>query len=326
MFRFLLSLLICSLSFASASADAWSDALFPERVKDFGSVPKGPALQHTFLLKNQSNQTVKLNGLRVSCGCVKAIAKQSIVPPGGSAAIEATMDTTRFDGAKSVTIYVQFEEPRRTEVSLWVRANSRDDVSILPNRLEFGRVKKGSSPTATATITFRGDRRAKILQVQCASNYIKPTVQEVNRGRSEVTYTLTAQLRSDTPVGKWFTDVWLSTSFDTMPRIRVPLIVEIESPLSITPSELALGEVKKDSELERKVILRGVKPYKVIGVRGADESITLLDSTSESRPIHILTIRVNTSTVGEKKWNLSIVTDLDGNEIPLPITTTVLAN
>ena len=40
------------------------------------------------------------------------------------------MDTTRFLGVKSVTIYVQFDQPNYQEVRLWVRANGRDDVMM----------------------------------------------------------------------------------------------------------------------------------------------------------------------------------------------------
>ena len=44
---------------------------------------------------------------------------------------------------------------------------------------------------------------------------------------TEVVYQLTATLRGDTPVGRWYTDVWLKTNVSSMEQLRVPLTVEI---------------------------------------------------------------------------------------------------
>src|SRR5260221_13333619 len=94
---------------ASASAGTWADSLFEELSKDFGSVPRGPTLTHPFRLTNNTGKPLHISGVRVSCGCVSASAAQENVAPGESTTINAQMDTRRFHGAKSVTIYVNFD-------------------------------------------------------------------------------------------------------------------------------------------------------------------------------------------------------------------------
>src|SRR6185437_10733620 len=187
----------------------------------------------------------------------------------------AQMDTTRFTGLKSVTIYVQFSQPAFEEVRLWVQANGRNDFTVTPDTLAFGQLKRGGTPGVSVLLAFYGNNETAVTEVKCESNYIRPKVQVVRRQESEVTYQLTAQLRADAPAGKWFTDVWLKTNNPEMAQIRVPLTVEIESALSINPETVALGAVKAQTESERRVIVRGVKPFKITKGLGTHEQLVV---------------------------------------------------
>src|SRR3954451_24213188 len=104
--------LVAALSAAeSASASTWAQGLFDETSKDFGSVPRGPLLTHHFRVVNRTKQAVNVSSVRVSCGCVTATAMKTYLAPGEETTIYATMDTTRFTGPKSVTVFVQFDSP-----------------------------------------------------------------------------------------------------------------------------------------------------------------------------------------------------------------------
>jgi hypothetical protein len=243
---------------------------------------------------------------------VTATSERSFLQPGEETFILARMDSTRFIGVKSVTIFVHFDQPRNDEVRLWVRANGRDDVMLTPETLAFGQVKRGSTPTATVRVTFQGNGGLRILEAQAESNYIQPAVRELSRTPNEAAYEVTARLRSDTPVGRWFTDVWLALDNQTIPRVRVPLTVEIESPLSVSPPQVSLGDVKVGVEVERRVIVRGVKPFRVTGIKGTDALISVRDSADASKPVHVLTIHYKATTAGDFNRALEVLTDLDG--------------
>ena len=133
-----------------ASAGSWADSLFEELGKDFGSVPRGPVLTHPFHLTNTTKNVVTIGNVRVSCGCTTVVALKSRLNPGESTTVVAHMDSGRFVGSRTVTIFVRFDEPQFEEVRLWVRAYSRDDLFVSPDTLAFGKIKQGSSPTATA--------------------------------------------------------------------------------------------------------------------------------------------------------------------------------
>jgi hypothetical protein len=299
MFRTTLVLVLGLCTSSAASAASWADGMFEELSKDFGSVPRGPTLSHPFRLTNNTSSPVHIAGLRVSCGCTSATALRADLAPGESTTIVAQMDTRKFAGVKAVTIFVQFDQPRWEEVRLWVQANSRDDMLITPDSLAFGNVRRGARAVATVDISFLGYGQWQITDARCDSNYVLTTVQELQRADSEVSYRLTARVRADTPVGRWYTDVWVTTNNPAMPRVRVPLTVEVEAPLTLSPAGVVLGQVKAGAAAERKVILRGAKPFRVTRVLGTDDLLAVRDSTTESKAVHVLTVTVHTPRAGE---------------------------
>jgi hypothetical protein len=224
-----------------------------------------------------------------------------------------------------VTIFVQFDRPAVEEVRLWVQANGRNDFNVTPDTLALGQVKRGGTPAATAAVTFYGLGDVKITDVKSESNYIQATVKEVRRQDTEVAYQVTAKMRGDTPVGKWYTDLWVKTNNAALPQIRVPLTVEIESPLSVSPDAVALGEVKVQAEGERRVIVRGVKPFRITKVQGTDDELSVRDSIVESKPIHVLTVKLKPAKPGELNRTVRIVTDLpEDGEIDLHVSAQVM--
>lgn len=311
MFRYSI-VLFAGLAAASTASASWADSMFDGLSRDFGSVPRGPVVSHPFRFVNNTGRPVHISNVRVSCGCTSARALHEWVRPGQESAILAEMDTRRFFGTKNVTIYVTFDQPHFEEVRLWVQANSRDDVSINPDTLAFGRIKHGTSPTASTTVSLLGDQSWQIQSATCESNYIQPAVKVARQEAGEVTYQISARLRPDAPPGRWYTDVWLATNNPSMPRVRVPLTVEIEAAVTVSPSAVALGKVKVGGEAERKVIVRGVQPFRIKQVVGTDSQLKVRDSTNESKKVHILTITLRPNQPGDLNRTLRVVTDLQG--------------
>lgn len=310
MFRYTFILLIGLSTAGTAAAGSWADGLFDELTRDFGTVPRGPTLSHPFRVTNKTSAPIHIASVRVSCGCVTASAMQNLLQPGESGAVFAQMDTRRFNGPKTVTIYVQFDQPQFEEVHLVVQANSRDDVTITPESLAFGQTKRGAAASASVNLSFLGSDLYRITEVRSESNYVQPAVKEVRREGNEVAYQLTAKLRPDVPVGKWYTDVWVTTNNPATPRIRVPLTVEVESSLSVSPTTATLGQVKAGGQVERKIIVRGTKPFRITMVKGGDGQLSVQDLPKEAKTVHVLTLNFKPSKMGEHTWNLHVLTDM----------------
>src|SRR5262249_703215 len=85
---------------------------------------------------------------------------------------------------------------------------------------------------------------------------------------------------------------------------------EIEAALTISPTQLNLGQIVVKGEVERKVIVRGAKPFKITEVKGVDEALSVNDSTTDSKPIHVLTVKLKGAQPGHINRKLQIITDL----------------
>jgi hypothetical protein len=299
---------------------AGPESLFDELSKDFGAVPRGPVLTHYFHLTNTTGRTVKLGQVRVSCGCVSATVMQTELQAGQSTVLLAQMDTRRFSGFRSVTIYVPIEQPFQTEVRLTVSANARDDVAVTPESFSLGQVPRGKGGQSTVKVAVHGDPNFQITGATSESNYVQPAVKEVQRTATEVSYSVTATLRAEVPSGKWYTDVWLATNNAGSPKIRVPLVVEVEAAVMATPAVVQWDQpVAVGNKVERRVIVKGSQPFRILDVKGTDEQLSINAAEDGAKPVHILTFTIRPLTTGEFKRTLTIVTDLpEDGQLQIP--------
>jgi hypothetical protein len=294
-----------------ALAGTWGEGLFDELNKDFGSVPHGQVLTHSFVIKNTTGQTLTISGVRPSCMvCTSAYAVKSQLAPGEETTLSVRMDSGKFFGVKTVWIYVTLSGSQYEEVKLWIQANSRDDINLTPDTIAFGLIHRGDGPSKSISITFFGNVPSDITEVQAESNYVQPKIGPARRNGSEVTYELTVKLRPDTPVGKWFTDVWVKTSNPSLPKVRVPLTVSIDPAITVNTTILTLGEVKVGQSVERKLVVRGVKPFKITDIKGTDGVIEVKNNSTESREQHVLTVRLKGDKPGAIDRALKVITDI----------------
>jgi hypothetical protein len=288
-----------------------ADGFFEELTRDFGSVPRGQVVSHPFRVVNNTKEVVRITDVHPSCGrCSSARALQTTLQPGQETAIIATMDTNQFIGMKHITVFVTFDKPRNEQVRLWIQANSREDIVFSPDNIAFGAVKRGAEPESKITITFLGGADTKITEIKSDSNYVPTSMKEVKRTATEISYEITAKVRKDTPAGKWYTDVWLKTNNAAVPKLRVPVTVEVEAPLSVSPNSVTLGQVKAGTESDRKVIIRGVRPFSIKGIMGTDKQLQVRAASSESKTVHVLTVTLNPMEPGDLSRRITVQTDL----------------
>jgi hypothetical protein len=221
---------------STASADTWADKLFDDLAHDFGATPHGPLRTHTFTITNTTSKPVHIASVRVSCGCLSTALQRTDLAPGQEAALVVNMDTRRFHGHWAKVVYVRFDQPESAEVKLTVGATSRDDITFAPNALAFGKVAAGNAAKASVTVTV-GDANCNIGDVKCDSAFVQPQVSVLSRDAATTTFQITGQLRPNVPAGSWYSTIWLTTNNATMPRLSIPVTVEVTA--SAAPSKAA---------------------------------------------------------------------------------------
>ena len=297
---------------AQPVAQSVAQSVFEESSKDFGSVPRGTTLTHNFTLNNPTKTVLRVAGVRTSCTtCMSAAVGQVEVPPGESTVLAVTVDTRKFSGARTFTCHVQFDKPTFMEAQVLILANSRDDITLTPGQLAFGKVKKGSGPSAAVSIEHHGTAGWQITGVQNENGFLLAQLKETSRAGKHVIYQLSVKLREDIPVGVWHADVWLKTNDAATPRIRVPLSVEVEGLLTATPAEVVLGRVKPGGKVERKVVIRSAVPFKVTKVAGTDDHFVIRPDNDETKTVHVLSVSFAAGAEpGELARRIEVETDL----------------
>lgn len=306
--------LILSIAFFLAcggvQASNWAENMFVELNKDFGAVPRGPILVHKFQVKNNTSETVHISGVRVSCGCVSASVLKNQILPNEETSVIANMDSTRFSGSKSVTVYVTFDKPRFEEVRLLVQAYGRNDYAVFPENFNFNEIQRGKTAESKITLRFYGYPNIEMVESKTESNYLKVKSSLVKREGNDVVYEATAIVREDIPVGKWFSDIFFKTNVSSIPIVRVPVNIQVESMLTVSPSTLSMGKVKMGDSSDRKIVVRGSQPFKILGVEGLDDNWAVKDLPKEKKDVHVVTFNFKANKEGDLRHKLVIKTDI----------------
>jgi hypothetical protein len=302
---------------APAQSDNWANKLFtfkggPQALHhDFGNVPYGSMLHHNFPIYNPWAIPVEITEIRVSCGCVTARASKNILQPRETAYIEANMDTLRFKRPESrtVSIHVSVGPQYISTATVQVSANARGDVVLQPGQISFGVVAAGQAAAKSVDVEYAGVLDWRINEVVKNDAPVEVVAEEWYRQPGKVGYHLRVTLKPDAPPGPLTKELLLRTNDPASPLVPVLVEATIQASLTVVPSALSLGNAKVGETVSKRVIVRGNEPFKIIGVEGAGDVISV-DLPDKADVQQILTIKYQPKSAGEMHQQLKIKTDL----------------
>ena len=188
-------------------------------------------------IANKTDKTVKVQSLRVSCGCTVASMPTAVIPPGQSTVLTAQMDTRRFLGPKTVTIYLTVGPQFTSTATLKVSANARADVVFNPGQVNFGAVARGQTPTQMIDVEYAGALRWEVKEVVKSEAPYTVAVKELYRRPGQVGYRLSVTMKATAPVGTLKHDVYLKTNDPSSPLVAI--LVEAHVQLDFLPGDHA---------------------------------------------------------------------------------------
>lgn len=294
------------------TAGAAATDLFEEKIKDFGVSPRGPVLTHYFRFTNNTSNTLTIGQPRVSCGCTSAVSLQTTLEPGKTGAIVAYMDTRRIptpNTLKSVIIYVPIYSTHWEEAVLRVQTITRDDLVFSPDTITFGNVRKGQSATASIRVSFMSDPNWQITEVTSTGAYVRAEARLVARQGSQVTYEILATLDPECPVGNWISDLYLSTSNSAVARLRIPVTVNVVKPVAVSTEQVQLGDIPLGNHVEHRVIIQSAQPFRILDVKGIDQSVLVQSKADEPKAVHVLTLSATPGVLGSFTRTIELLTD-----------------
>jgi len=286
----------------------WAEKMFTKgRTHDFGTVPRGAQLTHSFEITNPYAVEMQITEVKSGCGCVTARAVKTVLQPRESTSIEVRMDGTRFVGPKTVGIRVTVGPRYISSAELRVSANGRTDVVFNPGQVSFGNVTAGETPTKTVMMEYAGTLDWKVTEVVAKDFPYDVAVKEAYRRPGQVGYELSVTLKKSAAVGPLRHELLVKTNDPATPT--VPLLVEgqVVSSLSVQPGSLSLGVMKVGEPLIRRVLVRGASPFRITEVKaeGVEVEGGLADKQANT---HFLTLKVRATAAGAFRRQVQIKT------------------
>jgi hypothetical protein len=307
-----------SAAVAGAQTPSWADKLFQGNiVKDFGVVPHGAQLTYRFPLKNIYAVPLEITNVRVTCTCVTATPSTKVLKPQETGYLDISMDGKRFTGSKAVTVYVTVGPEFISTAALRVSANARTDVVLNPGEFNFGNVPHGTGAAQTIDVEYTGTHDWRILEVVNDPNSpvevkLSETFRQASRLRKpgKVGYRLQATLKPTAADGPFRVQIGLKTN-DQNQILSVPAEGTVQPALTASPDTVNGVSLKVGQAMTRKIFVRGNQPFRVIGVDGEGEGVTVQFDPARSAQTHFLTVQCQPQRPGPLQKQLVIRTDLE---------------
>lgn len=289
---------------------------------DFGVVAHGSVLVRRFTLVNRTAEPFHIAEVRSGCGCATPRILSDTAEPGGSLAIEVTLDTASFTGARAVSITADFDRPMDTVV-LRVAAISRPDIVFNPGQADFGVIEPGQEAQRTVQIEYAGPLDFRIETVE-ASPRLQTKWRESYRGAKGIGYEVQLTLRPSMESGPWHESVAIKTNDPYSPRLSLLAQAIIEPELAAEPPQLRLGTIQAGQTVSRRVLLRGRAPFVVQGIGGETDGIQI-EASDGARRTHVLSVKITPPAAGDFSRQVRIfVGESRIPSVPLPIQAVVV--
>lgn len=305
------SLIFANLFVASSSAQEWAEKMFNKLEHDFGTVARGADTVYKFEVTNLYKQTMKITGVRSSCGCTSPTVENDTIETYEKAYIVAKFNTRTFTGRHGATLTVSFAPPYRAEVQVRVHGNIRGDVVFSPGAIDFSSVDEGEIKEQMITVTYAGRANWDIVDVTNDNDHFEVELNETSRGAGKVSYGLLVRLKDNVPAGYFKDQLTVVTNDMRSESQRIPLYVagRILPEISVTPANLVLGDVVAGEPVTKKIVVRGKKPFQIVDVSCGDDCFSF-KTEQESKLLHLVEITyVPRADSGEVKVPVRITTD-----------------
>ncbi len=303
-------ILLCWIAWSAISVGAssacraqsdWLTTVFPERAYDFGTVARGSQIRHAFPIVNRTNSEIHIADWRTKCGCTDVKVGARVIPPGTQTTVEATINTTNFQGYKPSGLTLILDRPVFAQVDLNVTCFIRGDIVLSPGQADFGTLRRSSKlPTTSLELTYAGGRPDwDIVQMKTQSDKVKAVAKETGRSvDGQIHWQITATLQPGVANGYFKDQITLITNDSPAQTIPISVLANVQSAVSVPPSIINLGRVRAGETIARVNLLhvRSSSPFSLSKVSATSPELEAQEARPGAAADHVLTLKLKAPT------------------------------
>ncbi len=221
-----------------------------------------------------------------------------MIPPGTQTTVEATINTTNFQGYKPSGLTLILDRPVFVEVELNLTCFIRGDIVMNPGQADFGTLRRsaGKLPTTSLMLTYAGGRPDwDIVQMKTQTDKIKAVAKEVSRTvDGQIHWQITTTLQPSAPNGYLKDQITLVTNDSPAQTIPISVVANIQSAVSVTPSIINLGRIPAGQTITRANIVhvRSSAPFSLAKVSTTSPALEADEVKPGAAADHILSLKL----------------------------------
>jgi hypothetical protein len=294
------------------------DSAFPERAFDFGNVARGSQLRHAFPIINRTSSEIRIADWKTKCGCTEVKVGARAIPPGTKTTVEATIDTSRFQGPKASGLTLIIDRPVYAEIQLNVTCFIRGDITLAPGQIDFGIVRRSEKlPSASLALTYAGGRPDwAIAAMKTQSAMVKAEAREQNRSAGgQVEWLITATLQPKLTNGMLQDEITLVTNDSPPQTIPISVIATVQGAVNVLPSIVNFGPVKAGESATKVVHVRSssTSPFRITGLTADTTDLQAIEQQPGAARDHELSVTLQAPAVaGPFHGIVTIESDVTG--------------
>lgn len=256
----------------------------------------------------------------MTCGCVTAKESARVIQPNETAELNINMDSRRFNGHKSINIFVTVGPQYISTATLTVQATTRQDVVLNPGEIDFGVVHRGNTPTQIIDVEHAGAPNWRLEEIVKNSNAPFDLRVEDLKGRVGKTgYRIFATLKADAAAGQFKEEILLKTNDPTSQVMTFNISGNVQATLAASPPSVTMNGLKSGAGAEQKVSIRGSRPFRIARVDGQGQGITASFAADRLATMHVITIRCQMDQPIDLRRNLTVVSNLDNEAVQISV-------
>jgi hypothetical protein len=216
----------CVLVFAQEEKLSRARIFLPDTKWDFGYVPKGGSVTHTFQVKNIGEDTLIIVRVRPGCGCTSVPLSKDRLAPNETANLEVIFDSEKIkEGKTSKSIQIISTDPTKPfqDLSFTARVGELNSVvKLTPEEVFFDTVHGEKTVERSLTVENISQETLYVELVDSPKDFVDLNIQKNSLKPGEKTE-ITLGLKKDAPQGSFRTSFTIDFQNSNMVRITVPV-------------------------------------------------------------------------------------------------------
>lgn len=256
--RALLVAFLLLFSTLSLAAQTGSQETFPkiecrEPVYDFGTAGSTGSVEHTFVIWNKGNDTLRIDRVLGCCGATTKLSDKA-VSPGTNTMLRVMFLLLGRSGKQQKNFYIKSNDPQEPYYRLGIMGMVSSVVDIRPANVNFGHVLSNEIAERHVDIFCQTNFAFHITNVV---SVVPRFVAEHESARDGISHRITIRTVPPLPFGVTHGKIQIFTDRADYPQIDIPAVAIVSSDIVVVPQEIVLEEsVQNPRPVTRSVAIR----------------------------------------------------------------------